>query len=233
MNKIIVLCLFKTFVYREFTLSVIDSISIDGDTLCNLITDKSLFYDAKVHFVAVMDDFLCGYNTTQYQLDFLKHVDYPLNVEERKIVTMASEIKLKISKDLFVFRNHQLIALHFIANKNKLINAMQIISQINDTSLLKIFGIDNCRITNDEIKYILNHEIGIEKLYLNNICSSTDALITTLQLLHNASKLKTLIIKEYYITDEMMNYVLPILHNNQIEDLGIGNNNLETSVQQN
>jgi len=47
-----------------------------------------------------------------------------------------------------------------------------------------------------------------------------------MQLLSNASKLKTLGINGNLITEEMMKYIIPILRNNPIEDLGIGNNNL-------
>jgi len=90
--------------------------------------------------VAATNNFLCGYNTSKYQLHLLKSVN-SFSVEEHKIVTMASEVKLKIDKDLFVFHDHHLIALYFIANEKEF-RAMQIISAISDTSFLKIFGID-------------------------------------------------------------------------------------------
>ena len=217
----IVVCLLKTVLHKNFVLAITDIISIDGNTLCNLIADKAWFHAAKVHFVAIMENFLCGYNTSEYQLHFLSFFNNSFNTLERKIISIADESKVAIDKDLFIFHNHQLHALRFIANKNADISAQKIISAIKDTSFVKLFGIDNLKITNDDIKYIFVHNSEIETVYLNDTCNSNDVLEMMLCILQSVSKLKTLEINNNFITDKEMNYVLRILCNNQIEDMGI------------
>ena len=218
--------LFKKFIHKELSLSIIDTTSIDGEGLYNSVTNNSLFHDARIHFIAVMNNFLCGYNTTEDQLHLLKSAYYSFSVEENKIITMAIKLKLQLDKDLFVMHNHQLKALYFIANKNIRVDAIQIISSISDASFLRIFGIDNCAITNEVVNHIFIQITGIEKLYVKSSFLSVDILTKALVALHNTSKLKCLGINCNYICEKVMDYILPILHNNPIEDLGIGGNNL-------
>jgi len=48
-------------------------------------------------------------------------------------------------KDMFVFENYELKALHFTANKSKAVDAMQMIISVVDTSSLEVLGIDKCK----------------------------------------------------------------------------------------
>ena len=197
-----------------------------GESLYNLVTDLTLFHNSKVHFVAALNNFLCGYNTLAYQLELLKFINYTVTCDESKIIKVAIEINLKIHKDLFVFHNHQLKAFFFSARKSKGMNAMQIASAINDSSSIKVFGIENCAITNDQIHHILTHNTAIEKFSLrSNVCSFS-GLIMTLKALRNTSKMKCLDLGNNGITVETVDLILPALHANQIESLKVGNNNL-------
>ena len=218
--------LLKAFMHKGVHLSIFGTTVIDGDYLYNLVTDKTLFYNARVHFVVAVDNFLCGYNTSEHQLHLLKSVKYSYSIEEHSIATMARKMKSFIDKDLFVFLNHQLNAFYFIIKQCKVMDCMKLLAEVSSTAL-RLLGIDNCKITSNQIKHVFNSNTEIENLFLSSTFYSTDTFIATLKSLHKTSSLKCFGINDNCITDEIMECVLPIISNNCIEDLGIGYNNLQ------
>lgn len=160
------------FQTKEIELTILDTVSIKNKSLCSVITDYNFYCDAKLHFVAVMDKFLCVINLSAYQLCLLNSssTNYVFNNIEQKIVTLARAIKVNMLKDMFVFENHDLKALHFIANESKTIDAVQIIVSVVDTSSLEVLGIDKCKISNkcsDQIQHILRQQ-WITKIILKH-----------------------------------------------------------------
>ena len=237
-----VVCLLKAIICKEFELFVIDNIAIDGENLYNLVTDITVFHSARTHFVAVMDNFFCGYGTTEYQLHLLKSMGYSFNDEEHKIIRMASKMKLKIIKDLFLFHNHQLKALYFIANKCKEIDAMEILFTINDTSFIKIFGLENCAITNDKIKYIFIDNAGIEEFCISGtfyyqiqyLGNGNDHLgdkdtAKLIKALHDGGSQQLRLENNNVIEAAADNLSAVLSHNTDLTVLNLSNNNLQSA----
>jgi len=221
LHEMLILFLLKSFLFKEFMLSIIDSIVINWETLFNFMNDKTSLRKAKVHFMAAIDNFFVGYNSTEYQIQLVKFNGYCFSDVEHKVTTMASNVKLKMGMKMFVFCDHQINALCFVTKQK--IDALQIMSAVNDASFRKVFG--NCKVTS-EICFN-THNGGLEQLNLNNVFKSVNFLKTVLKALHSTLILKSLKISSKFNVDNVIDLVFPTLYNNQIKYLQIENSNLQ------
>lgn len=102
----------ETFIERKLKIAIYYTSKRGNDlTLYNFITSKKLLYQNDVNFVATMKDFMCGFNTTEDQLQFL--CSQKLSDLEHTIVTLVSDTKQVEEKELFVFQDQQLAAIHY------------------------------------------------------------------------------------------------------------------------
>jgi len=88
----------QMFQAKDIEVTVIDALPVKGDTLYNFVTDRNFYYNAKVHFVVVMENFLFGNNLSIKQLNLLKSNYFT----ECNIVPMATAVKYRLLK-MFVF----------------------------------------------------------------------------------------------------------------------------------
>ena len=219
----------ETFVERKLEISICNtSKHIDDQALYNFSTSKKLLYQSRVNFVAVMKNFMCGYNTTKNQLQFL--LSQKLNDLEHAIVALVNDTKQTHEKQLFVFQNKQLTALYFVGkdSETRFFNALVGIPK--RISTLKCFGIEKYTITSEvasDIANILSHNKGLEQLYFSSKLRTTD-LLKIMQVLAKLINLKVLEIGN--ITDQITEYLTLIISNNAwLQYFSITNGDLYTT----
>ena len=222
----------ETFVERKLEISICNtSKHIDDQALYNFITSKKLLYQSRVNFVAVMKNFMCGYNTTKDQLQFLQ--SQKLNDLEHTIVALVSDTKQTHEKQLFVFQNKQLTALHFVGKDSEAKFFTALVGILKRISTLKCFGIDKYTITSEvaiDIANILSHNKGLEQLYFNSKLRMTD-LLKILKVLAKFINLKILEIgNENSISDEAANDIAAVIYSNtQLQEFDVSKNNLQST----
>ena len=205
----------ETFVETKLEISICNtSIHIDGKTLYDFITSKKLLYHSRVNFVAIMKNLLCGYNITEDQLRLLQSLK--LNDLEHIIVTTVSHTKQTQERELFMFQNKQLIALHYVGKVSHTKFVASLVSISKRTSTLRSFGIDKYAITGqvaNDIVTTLIHSKRLEKLYLNGILQTID-LLNIMEVLEMLTSLKVLEISNNNITDQVTQYLTSIISHN-------------------
>ena len=219
----------ETFVERRLEISICNTSNhIDDQALYNFITSKKLLYQSRVNFVAVMKNFMCGYNTTKDQLQILQ--SQKLNDLEHAIVTLVSDTKQTHEKQVFVFQNKQLTALHFVGKDSETKFFTTLVGMPKRISTLKYFGIEKYTITSEvaiDIANILSHNKGLEQLYLNSKLQITD-LLKIMQVLAKFINLKVLEIGN--ITDQITEYLTLIISDNaRLQYFSITNGDLTTT----
>ena len=84
----------ETLVNRRVELSILHTkMAISNDALYNFITKKEKFYQSKIRFVAITENFRCGYNATKDQLHLLQ--SQRLHDLEYAVVTLAQQSHTK------------------------------------------------------------------------------------------------------------------------------------------
>ena len=115
-----------------------------------------------------MKNFMCGYNMTEDQLHMLQ--SQKLCDLEYSIMSLMIDTKHIHNKQVFVFQNQQLIALHFVARIAQATFTTKLINMLKGTSTLRLFGICNNIFTSkaaSDLENILFHNNKLEQLYLN------------------------------------------------------------------
>ena len=123
--------IFSTFVERDIEISIFNTKPINSVPLCNLVTDEQLFTNARLHYLAVMDNFICCYNVTVHQLGLLKLVNHSFSAIDHKTTAITSDVNITESKKIFVFQDHQFKSSYFIAQSDQLRGASPIYSMSN------------------------------------------------------------------------------------------------------
>ena len=184
----------ETFLERNLELTICNiSKHIDDATLYNFITSKKLLYQSRVNFVAVMKNFMCGYNTTEDQLCLLQSQD--LSNLEHTIVTLVSDTKQMHERVFFVFQNKQLTALHFIEKVAHASFVTKLVAVLEGTSNLRWFGVDNYIVTSEAAKGIIailssNKELLTFSITNGQLCiANTIEIFKTLQDILNLQEL--------------------------------------------
>ena len=113
------------------------SMHVDDKALFNSITRKKLFYQSEINFVVVSKNFTFGYNITEDQFHLLK--SQQLNNLEHTIITLISDTKKMYEKELFVFQNKNLTALHLNVNTSQPKFVAKLVTALKGTSSLKYF----------------------------------------------------------------------------------------------
>ena len=222
----------EAFTERQLKISIYYTcMHIDATTLYNFITSKKLLYQSRLSFVAMMKNLTCGFNTTEEQLQFL--LSQNLSDLERTIVTSLSNFQEMFGKELFVFQNKQLTALHYIGKASRTRCITKLIAILTKISTLKSLGIDMYTITGklaSDIASGLSHNKELEQLYFNSKLKTID-LLNILEII--SEKLKNLRIFEISnnsITEQEVKYLVSLIsHNLQLQYFNVNNGNLSTA----
>ena len=209
----------ETFMERKLKIPIYyTSMKSDNLTMYNFITSKKLLHQNKINFVAVMKNFMCGYNTTEDQLQFLH--SQKLNDLERTIVTLVNDSKQMHEKELFVFQGKQLTAFHYAGNIKFVTKFFSVLKKI---STLKFFGIAFTGKAVDNVATALSHD---KKYYTTD--EVTEYLISIIS--HNYIQLQYFIITNGNLCTANVVKISKALQNTEkLRELTITNNNTGTT----
>ena len=220
----------ETFVKRKVEISIFNiSINVHGKALYNFITSKKFVYRSRLNVVVSMKSFMCGYSTTEDQLYLLQ--SQKLSDLEESVVALLSDTKSIYDKELFVFQNNQLIALHLVGKVAQEGFLTELTSVLKGTSNLRQLTFSGYNInanTVNDVGTVINSNTQLQKFDINkNNLKSMDA-IKIAKVLQNITTLTNLCINNNCITDKAANDIAAILSCNiQMQELDIGNNRLQ------
>ena len=232
LNENTIVDIIETFVERNLEITICNtSMYIDDKALYNFIINNQLLHQSTVKFVLAMENFMCGYNTTEDQLLLLQ--SQKLNDLEHTIVTLFSDDKKRHGRELFVFQNKHLTALHSNRKTFQTGFVTKLFSVLKRISSLKYFGIDKYTIASEvanDVATTLSHNKELEYLYLNSKLEDTDLLNIMEVLLRNITNLNVFEIGYNNITDQVTEYLtLIISHNVHLQYFSITNSYLLTT----
>ena len=230
LNEYIMVSILETFAQRRLELSICNTFKhIDDKVLYNFISSKKLLYQSRANFVAIMKNFICGYNTTEDQIRLLRSQN--LNNLEHNIVALVSDTKQMHERELFMIQNKQLTGLHYVGNTCKTKFVTKLVAMSKRISTLKSFGIDKYTIDGEvaiDIATTLSHNKGLEQLYLNGKLQNKD-LLNIMEVLEKVTNLTVFEISNNNITDLVTEYLTSIIsHNVQLQHFSVINGNLST-----
>ena len=217
---------------RKLEVFICDIISIDGEVLYNMLTEKQFLKKShnKVSLMIAMKNFVCCLNMTNKQFFQLVANDAVCEPDQCNIISLLHY--RTSAKKLFVFQNHQLTVLHIIEDKppQLRVGVSQLLSFLHSVSSLKVFGIENVHIRNEDadvMTEILSKNTRIEKLFLN-YCFTSESFNIILKGLKSISRLKIVGLNGNNITEQTLNRFLPVIvHSTDLKYLGIGHNDLQ------
>ena len=251
-----ILTFLKILVNRRIELSICHTTkSISNEALYNFITKKETFYRNKINFVAVMENFMCGYNATKDQLHLLQ--SQRLGDLEYAVVSLAMQSynKQLHKRELFLFQNKKLTTLHFAgvnfvtandrativshrnldcADSNQQAFIMMIIAKgLKELSALKHLNISYNHITKEAAGTIaasVSHNNQLQELDISNNHLQTAGAIALAKGLHEITTLKKFCIRDNNITEEAAGDIaFALSHNTQLQELDISNNWLQAA----
>ena len=228
-----IVSILEVFTERQLKISIYYlCMHVDNTILYNFITSKKLLYQSQLSFVAMMKNLTCGFNTTEEQLQFLRSQN--LSDLEYAIVASLSNFQQIFGwKELFVFQNKQLTALHYVGEASQTRCITELITILKKISTLKFFGIDMYTISGKlaiDIASALSHNKKLEQLYFNSKLEVID-LLNILEVLSQKFKnLKVFEISNNSITEMEIKYLISLIsHNLQLQYFNITNGNLSTT----
>ena len=193
---------------RRMELSILHTnMSISSEALHFFITKEETFYQSKMSFVAVMENFMCGYNATKDQLHLLQ--SQKLCELEYTVVTLAkvSHTIQKHKRVLFLFQNKTLATLCFVEMNNI-----------------------NVKATNDIAAIVSRNNIELQNLDLADKNVQSLVMMIIAKGLKEISTLKSLNMSNTYIAKNAADDIaVSLSHNTQLQELDISNNHLQAS----
>ena len=198
----------EMFLNRKIQLSIYHTnMSISSEALYSFITKKEIYYQSKFNFVAVMENFMCGYNATRHQLHLLQ--SQRLSDLEHAVVSLAiiashPEHKRRV---LFLFENNKLTALQFFVKESF-----------------------NLETVNDLAAIVSHNNSALQYLDLagNNLQASFMMIVA--KGLKEISTLKGLNISNNHITKEAADDIAATFsHNIQLQQLDVSHSDLQTA----
>ena len=221
----------EVFTERQLKISIYYTcMHIDGTALYTFITSKKLLYQGRLSFVAVMKNLTCCFNTTEEQLQFL--LSQNLSDLEHTLVTSLIDTQDIHGKELFVFQNKQLTALHYVGKASQTKCITKLVAIIKNISTLKSLGIDmyiTGKLASD-IASALSHNKELEQLYFNSKLETTDLLNILKVLSEKFTNLKVFEISNNSVTVQETKCLTSIIsHNAQLQYFNITDGNLSTT----
>ena len=272
----------EAFIANKLKISIYYyAMHVNDMTLHNFITRKKLLYQSRLSFVAVTKNLVCGFNSTEDQLQFLSSqrlndldravvtlslsdgknnrqkglfvvatknstcdrnsakdqsrflLSQNLSDLECSIVTLLSDTQEMHARWLFMFRNKQLTALHYVGEASEQNRITKLITVLKKFSTLHSLEINKYSITDkltNDIVSALSHNQGLERLYFNSNLETTDLLSILEIVSEKFTYLKIFEISNNSITDQEAKYLISIVFRNlQLQYFNITNGNLSTT----
>ena len=218
----------KGFIHKNFEVSISNVRIIDNDRMIrNLITSKELYLDMKLNLVLSTENWLCVYNVTKYQLNFIHQYFMNQTPLDCNAITVATKLQQISGDKMYMFENGLLRVVGLRAKVPNATDTIQMIAALNKVTLsFSTIEIDNCSITTDNLVNILQQKTQLQELCLIGNCLQTNNTIKIVP----ALTLTKLSICDNNITDEAVGDIATVIsHIIHLQELNLGNNSLQAS----
>ena len=207
-----------------------DKINDDDRMIRSLLTSREFFQKLKLSFVLSTDHWLCIYNITKYQLQFINR--YLMNPAKPNSYTMTRNLEKIYGDKMYSFDKDVLNVSRFHAKTFQATGATKIIAALSNSTSLNTIEIENYNINNknvDKLVAILHHNPQLQELHLNRNKIQTNNAIKIIKALHSVVTLTKFSLCCNDITDEAANDIAAAIHcNTKLEELDLSGNDLKT-----
>ena len=224
----------QIFLNRNIKLTLSDNRIIDNDRMIrNLLTSREFFHKLKLNFLLSTDHWLCGYNTTKNQLQFIDRYFMNQVLPNSYAMTRVIRNLQKIYGDkMYLFEKDILSVVRFHAKAFQATGATKIIAALSNSTSLNIIEIENYNVNNknvDKLAAVLHHNPQLQELHLNRNKIQTNNAIKIIKALHNVVTLTKFSLCYNNITDEAADDIAAAIHcNTKLEELDLSGNDLRT-----
>ena len=224
----------QIFLNRNIEVTISDDRIIDDDRMIrNLLTSREFFQKLNFKFVLSTDHWLCVYNITKYQLQFINR--YFMNQAQLNSYTMTKVIRNLeniYGDEMYIFETDILSMVRFHAVAFQATGATRIIAALSNSTSLSIIEIENYNINDknvDELAAVLHHNPQLQELHLNRNKIQTRNAIKIIKALHSVFALTKFSLCYNDITDEAADDIAAAIHcNTKLKELDLSGNNLRT-----
>ena len=245
-SEAVVTEIIQIFLNRNIEVTISDKRIIDDDRLIrNLLTSTEFFRKLKLNFVLSTDHWLCVYNMTKYQIQFID--SYLMNQAQPNSHTMTRIIIRNLEQiygdkmhciivdklAAVLHHNPQLQELHLNGNIIQTNNAIKIIKALHSVVTLTKFSLCYHDITDeaaDDIAAAVSCYVHLQEFNIGKNYLQASSVIKVTKGLQKISTITKLYINSNKITDEAADDIaVAISCNNKLQDIDISENDLETT----
>ena len=231
-SEAVVTEIIQIFLNRNIELTLSDDRIVDDDgMLRNLLTSREFFCKLKLNFLLSTDYWLCVYNTTKYQLQFINK--YFINQALPNSYAMTRVIRhLEVSygDKMYLFEKDVLNVVRFHAKAFRSASATRVIAALSNSTSLNIIEIENYNINDknvDKLAAVLHHNPQLQELHLNRNKIETYNAIKIIKALHSVVTLTKFSLCCNDITDEAADDIAAAIPcNSKLEELDLSGNDL-------
>ena len=234
MSEAVITEIIQIFLNRNIEVTICDGKINDDDRMIrNLFTSREFFQKLNLNFVLSTDHWLCVYNTTKFQLQFINRYFMNQALPNNYAMTRVIRNLEKIYGDkMYIFEKDILSMVRFHAKAFQVTGATKIIAALSNITSLNIIEIENYNINNknvDELVAILHHNPQLQELHLNRNKIQTNNAIKIIKALHSVVTLTKFSLCCNDITDEAADDIATAIHcNTKLEELDLSGNDLRT-----
>ena len=234
MSEAVITEIIQMFLNRNIEVTICDDKINDDDRMIrNLLTSREFFQKLNLNFVLSTDHWLCVYNITKYQLQFIDRYFLNQALPNNYAMTRVIRNLEKIYGDkMYLFEKDILSMVRFHAKAFQVTGATKIIAALSNITSLNIIEIENYNINNkdvDELVAILHHNPQLQELHLNRNKIQTNNAIKIIKVLHSVVTLTKFSFCYDDITDEAADDIATAIHHNtKLEKLDLSGNDLRT-----
>ena len=234
MSEAVITEIIQIFLNRNIEVTICDDKINDDDRMIrNLLTSREFFQKLNLNFVLSTDHWLCVYNTTKYQLQFIDRYFMNQALPNNYAMTRVIRNLEKIYGDkMYLFEKDILSMVRFHAKAFQVTGATKIIAALSNITSLNIIEIKNYNINNknvDKLAAILHHNPQLQELHLNRNKIETNNAIKIIKALHSVVTLTKFSLCYDDITDEVADDIATVIHcNTKLEKLDLSENDLRT-----
>ena len=235
-SEAVVTEIIQIFLNRNIELTLSDDRIIDDDgMLRNLLTSREFFRKLKLNFLLSTDHWLCVYNTTKYQLQFINK--YFINQALPNNYAMTRVIRhlvISYGDKMYSFEKDVLNVVRFHAKAFQSASATRVIAALSNSTSLNIIEIENYNINDknvDKLAAVLHHNPQLQELHLKRNKIETNNVIKIIKALHSVVTLTKFSLCYDDITDEAADDIAAAIHSNtKLQELDVSGNDLRTGV---
>ena len=232
-SEAVVTEIIQTFLKKNIEVSISDVTIVDDDRMIKkLLTSNELYLSIKLNFVLSTDHWLCVYNGTKYQLQFIHKYFTNQAQPSSDAMTTIKKFKQVDGNIMYLFERKLLNVVRVHAKALQATDSTKIIAILSNNTSLNIIEIKNYSITNenaDNLATILHHNPQLQGLHLHRNELQTNSTVEIIKALHSTVNLKEFSLCYNDITDEAADDIAAAIYcNTKLKELDLSGNNLKT-----